>query len=331
MDVLTFMRRRGQPVSTSDVAAALAITRQAAHKKLRALSQAGAVVTRGAGRASRWALASTDRTFRWRVKGLEEDRAWAELVAAVPALEKLAPESRRIASYAVTKMLDNVIDHSRSKTVDVRVRAKRDAVEVETVDHGVGAFETVRAKLRLATPRDAIGEISKGKTTTMPERHSGEGIFFTSKAVRRFQLDANGVSWIVDNARDDFTVTTSDVTRGTRVVLVIPRRPSRALRDVFADYTIDDAFSKTRTIVRLFALGTEFVSRSEARRMLSGLDRFREVVFDFAGVEMIGHGFADEVFRVWTNAHPKIVVSVENASDEVAFMIRRAGFRIARE
>jgi hypothetical protein len=185
----------------------------------------------------------------------------------------------------------------------------------------------VRAKLGLATPRDALGEISKGKTTTMPERHSGEGIFFTSKAVRRFQLDANGVSWIVDNARNDFTVTSSEVVRGTRVLLDVPRKPSRTLREVFADYTIDDTFAKTRAVVRLFSLGTEFVSRSEARRMLSGLDRFREVVFDFAGVEMIGQGFADEVFRVWTKARPRIVVSVEGANDDVAFMIRRAGFR----
>lgn len=65
--------------------------------------------------------------------------------------------------------------------------------------------------------------------------------------------------------------------------------------------------------------------------MLSGLGRFREVVFDFAGVEMIGQGFADEVFRVWTNAHPKIVVSIDNATDEVAFMIRRASFRLPRK
>ena len=269
MDVLAFMRTRGEPVSTSEVARALSITRQAAHKKLRALAQAGQVVTRGAGRSSRWALATTERTFRWRTKGLEEDRAWTELVAAVPALRDLAPEARRIATYAFTEMLNNVIEHSRSKTADVRVRAKRDVVEIEIVDHGVGAFETVRSKLRLATPRDAIGEISKGKTTTMPQRHAGEGIFFTSKAVRRFELEANGSSWIVDNARNDFTVTSSDVTRGTRVRLAIPRRPAKSLRDVFAEYTIDDAFAKTRTVVRLFALGTEFVSRSEARRMLS--------------------------------------------------------------
>jgi hypothetical protein len=79
--------------------------------------------------------------------------------------------------------------------------------------------------------------------------------------------------------------------------------------------------------VRLYELGTDFVSRSEARRLVTGLDRFREVVFDFDQVAVVGQGFADEVFRVWRAAHPAIVVSVENANDDVAFMIRRAGFR----
>jgi len=223
-------------------------------------------------------------------------------------------------------MLNNAIEHSRTKTIDVRVVAEKDGVHFEIVDHGVGAFETVRAKLRLANVREALAEISKGKTTTMPERHSGEGIFFTSKAVSRFELDANGIVWLVDNVRDDFTVETSTRSRGTRVGFVVPRKPKRTLRQVFDDYTVGDSFARTRAVVRLFALGTDFVSRSEARRLLAGLDRFREVVFDFAHVTAVGQGFVDEVFRVWRAAHPAIVVSVENTNDDVAFMIRRAGF-----
>src|SRR4029079_7690717 len=121
---------------------------------------------------------------------------------------------RAIAAYAFTEMLNNAIEHSRTKTIDVRVVAQKDGLHFEIVDHGVGAFETVRAKLRLANVREALAEISKGKTTTMPERHSGEGIFFTSKAVSRFELDANGIVWLVDNVRDDFTVETSTRSRG---------------------------------------------------------------------------------------------------------------------
>jgi DNA-binding transcriptional ArsR family regulator len=325
-EVLAFVRRRKVSVSTADVAAALGVSRQAAHRHLRKLAVAGAIVSRGAGRSSRWELASSERTFRYRAAGLAEDRVWDELARETPAISTLGATSRTIAAYAFTEMLNNAIEHSRTKTIDVRVLAAKDGVVLEIVDHGVGAFETVRSKLRLANQREALAEISKGKTTTMPKRHSGEGIFFTSKAVSRFDLDANGIVWLVDNVREDFTVETSRRERGTRVRLVVARKPKRTLRQVFDEYTVDDSFAKTRAVVRLFALGTEFVSRSEARRLLAGLERFREVVFDFARVVAIGQGFADEVFRVWRAAHPAIVISVENANDDVAFMIRRAGF-----
>lgn len=271
-------------------------------------------------------MASSERTFRYRAAGLAEDLAWEEIARDTTVVSSLAQAARSIAAYAVTEMINNAIEHSRTKTIDVRVFAAKDGVHFEIVDHGVGAFEKVRSKLRLGSVREALAEISKGKTTTMPERHSGEGIFFTSKAVSRFELEANGILWLVDNVREDFTVETSSRTRGTRVALVVPRKPKKTLRQIFDAWTVDDSFARTRAVVRLFALGTEFVSRSEARRLLAGLDRFREVVFDFAHVAAVGQGFADEVFRVWRVAHPAIVVSVENTNDDVDFMIRRAGF-----
>ena len=319
------MRRRKSAVSTSDVARALGVSRQAAHRHLRRLAAEGAIVSRGAGRSSRWEIASLERTFRYRAATIAEDRVWTE-IAREPPVTALADEPRRIAAYALTEMLNNAIEHSKSKTVDVSVLATKGGVQFEIVDHGVGAFETVRSKLRLANAREALAEISKGKTTTMPERHSGEGIFFTSKAVSRFELEANGIVWLVDNIRDDFTVESSTAARGTRVRFVVARKPKRTLRRVFDEYVVDGAFARTRAVVRLFALGTEFVSRSEARRLLVGLDRFREVIFDFAHVPSIGQGFADEVFRVWRAAHPAVVVGVENTNDDVDFMIGRAGF-----
>jgi anti-sigma regulatory factor (Ser/Thr protein kinase) len=322
--VLKFLRRHNGSASTAEVAKHLKISRQAAHRKLRALANDGAVVTRGGGRTSRWELASQERTFRFAIRALAEDRVWAEIVRTVPAVTRLSAEATSIASYAFTEMLNNAVDHSGSKTVDVRVRSKRGSVEFEIVDRGVGAFESVREKFGLATELEALGEISKGKTTTMPERHSGEGIFFTSKAVRRFELDANGTIWIVEPERGEMAVAPGTVRVGTRVRFEVAQTPARTLRSLFDEYSPDLAFSRTRTVVRLFAHGTQFVSRSEARRMLVGLERFREVVLDFDRVVAIGQGFADEVFRVWSRAHQDTALTVENASEEVRFMIERA-------
>ena len=72
-------------------------------------------------------------------------------------------------------------------------------------------------------------------------------------------------------------------------------------------------------------LQTEYVSRSEARRLVLNLDKFGEVVLDFKDVKSIGQGFADEVFRVFVNRHPEIRIAVEKAKPGVAAMLRHAG------
>ncbi len=79
-----------------------------------------------------------------------------------------------------------------------------------------------------------------------------------------------------------------------------------------------------RPIVELSGTGVELISRSEAKRLLHGLEKFREVVLDFTGVEMVGQGFADEVFRVWQREHPEVRLLPVHMSEPVAFMVERA-------
>ena len=52
-----------------------------------------------------------------------------------------------------------------------------------------------------------------------------------------------------------------------------------------------------------------YVSRSEAKLLLSRLEQFRDVELDFAGVDTVGQGFADEVFRVWPLVHPNTTIT----------------------
>lgn len=55
----------------------------------------------------------------------------------------------------------------------------------------------------------------------------------------------------------------------------------------------------SRVRVKLFELGVEFVSRSEAKRLVRGLERFEEVEVEVDGVLGGGQGFVDELVRVW--------------------------------
>ena len=66
------------------------------------------------------------------------------------------------------------------------------------------------------------------------------------------------------------------------------------------------------------------VSRSQAKRLLARVDRFKIVIFDFSGIDQIGQAFADEVFRVYKNKYPEIQLYFNNANRDVEDVIIRA-------
>ena len=59
--------------------------------------------------------------------------------------------------------------------------------------------------------------------------------------------------------------------------------------------------------MKLARYGNEnLISRSQAKRLLARLEKFKIVMLDFEDVATIGRAFADEIFRVFTNNHPEI-------------------------
>ena len=81
-------------------------------------------------------------------------------------------------------------------------------------------------------------------------------------------------------------------------------------------------FRKTHVPVKLGLYpGESLVSRSQAKRVLARFDEFSEVCLDFSGVEDIGQPFADEIFRVFRNAHPEIRFSTIGTNPSVQKMI----------
>src|SRR2546430_17657923 len=65
----------------------------------------------------------------------------------------------------------------------MRVRLKRTAVNVEIaiIDNGVGIFKKIQRAMKFSSERYAPLAPAKGKLTTEPAHHTGEGTFFTSK------------------------------------------------------------------------------------------------------------------------------------------------------
>ncbi len=77
--------------------------------------------------------------------------------------------------------------------------------------------------------------------------------------------------------------------------------------------------------VRLAQYGDEqLISRSQGKRLMARVDRFKSVLLDFTEVSIIGQAFADEVFRVFARHNVDIEIVPLNANKQVMQMIRRA-------
>ena len=106
------------------------------------------------------------------------------------------------------------------------------------------------------------------------------------------------------------------------LVALDSNKTPKEIMDQFSNQEI--GFGKTIVAVALSADPNDpHVSRSQAKRLLMGLEKFKQVVLDFKGVESIGQAFVDEVFRVFKREHPQIDIQYVNANDEVDNMIKR--------
>lgn len=227
-------------------------------------------------------------------------------------------------NYAFTEILNNAIEHSQSETIKTVMERTRGIIKFEITDYGIGIFNNIKKKFRLHDIYEAINEVLKGKKTTMPERHSGEGIFFTSKAADVFTIQSSNKKILFNNHIEDIFLSKTSFAKGTRVTFSVSEKSAKSLKKIFDEYTDDEfRFSKTKVFVKLYSIGDEFISRSQARRILSGIDSFSTVILDFKNVKSAGQGFTDEVFRVFKNHNPGIRIEYKNANSDIEFMIKR--------
>lgn len=310
------------------VASHFHITRQAVHKHLRRLVDDGALQESGRTRRREYNLAiriEWERTYAIE-SGLAEDLAWSHHVRA--ALGDLPENVLLIWQHAFTKVFNNAIDHSEGSRIRVQIRATAATTEMIVSDNGLGIFKKIQQRLGLLDERHAILELSKGKLTTDPARHSGEGIFFTSRMFDSFDIVSGGVSFSHTSGEDvDWIRDNSESASGTTVWMRLSNRATRTTKKVFDEFVSGEDYDFSRTVVPVVLAQyapDPLISRSQAKRVLARVDLFRTVVFDFSGVKEIGQAFSDEIFRVFARAHPEIELEFIHANVDVRNMIRRA-------
>lgn len=259
-------------------------------------------------------------------KGIAEDQIWSQFVR--PKLTSHDLDTIELLSYGLTEMVNKAIDHSEGKQVRIKLTFTAISVVLQVSDNGVGIFNKVIKSLRLADPRQALLELGKGKFTTDPTRHTGEGIFFSSRAFDKFAIRSANILFRRDSDLNDWSFGTRPQHVGTRIRMSLLQPPRRKLVDVFTRHSSgpeEYRFAKTQVPLRLATFGDEsLLSRSSAKRVLARIEKFDEVLLDFNAVRSIGPAFADEIFRVFSVAHPHVRLIPINANAEVTSMIRRA-------
>ena len=260
---------------------------------------------------------------RYALAGLDEDLPWAQDFAPCFALPH---HVNRLVQHAFCELLNNAIDHSAGTQVTVSLRQTSSHVQLLVSDNGCGLFQQIAQAFDICDPHLAMLELSKGKLTSQPRTHSGQGLFFTSKLADVFDLHANEVAYQRrDWDREGWQPRRALQHQGTSAYASFALDTQRTLGDVRAMHSLNAnslAFESTSVALRLMTsqrVGLE--SRAQARRIFARLDEFERAEVDFNGVGEVGHAFADELFRVLAPAAPALELVPVNMSPAVASMV----------
>jgi len=345
--MITSMRKRGQEVQgfilkniekhSHDIVAItagkFAISRPAVLKHIHALISQGIISVSGTTKNREYSLVTflTLRKEYHITPDVKEDAVWRDDI--FPKIKKhLSEKAITLWQHVFTEMFNNAIDHSGGSVVIVKISQNAMNTDMIILDNGEeGIFKKIQRELSLYDERQAILELAKGKLTTDPSRHSGEGIFFSSRMVDRFVIISGGV-YFTHNHEDerDWILENDKVERGTCVIMKMQNDTQRVIKEVFDQFASekdDFGFTKTVVPVRLAQYGDELlVSRSQAKRLLSRVDRFKTVLLDFTGVSEIGQAFADEIFRVFASNNKGTRLVPVEMNESVSSMVDRARF-----
>lgn len=318
------------PEHPNDIAAyaseKLNITRQTTYKYLKEFIADGFIRGSGKTKGIQYEFVPVNHNLEFPMNQVKsESDIWAGIV--IPILPELTTNVREICAYGFQEMLNNVIDHASATKVIIGHQYTLGTIKFFVIDNGVGVFNKIQKDLNLATPQQAILELAKGKFTSDPTRHSGEGIYFTSRMFDHYAILSGKLGFLGHDKNDwIFDRPESDNVEGTTVSMEISRNSKRTIGSVFNQFTIeteDYGFNKTKIPLKLMQYeGESLVSRSQAKRLMARADKFLEVILDFEGIKFIGQAFADEIFRVFRNQHPEVKIIHLNATKEIEAMIK---------
>ena len=233
---------------------------------------------------------------------------------------ELSENVKEIWNYTLSEMVNNVIDHSEAENMYVVIRQNYLTTSVIITDDGIGIFEKIKNHFSLPDKDAAICELFKGKLTTDKQRHSGEGIFFSSKMMDLFLIYSSGKIFTTSKYENEIVLDVDECISGTRVFMSLSNFSNKSACEVFDLYSnVDGGFTKTKIPMKN-VFDSAPVSRSQAKRVCNRLEKFEEVTLDFDGISWMGQGFAHQLFVVYQSSNPQTKIIPINMNESVSNM-----------
>lgn len=276
--------------------------------------------------------------FEKDICSLEEQQIFDKYIR--PLLSELPHNVQRIWEHVFTEIMNNAIEHSDADQIVIRLLKNKLHTTIIIDDDGIGIFNRICAYIterdkKAYTLDDAVTMLFAGKLTTNEACHSGEGIFFSSRAVDKFIILSSNRIFTHDRyeLEDNWNIETMESSKakeillnkkGTYVLMELRNDSKKILREIFDMYGDQTrGFYKTQIPLKNIITSGFAVSRSQARRISASFEKFKEVELNFDGIDEISQAFAHEMFVVFQKKHPDIKFIIKNANEQINYMINR--------
>lgn len=287
---------------------------------------------RDAKKASGLALPTRQFCFIYRTADkLSEDLIFQRDIE--PLLVDLPRNVYNVWYYCFTEMMNNAIEHSAAKEIQCLVETNEIKTRISIMDDGIGIFHNIHNYLLETTgedvpERECAGYLLAGRFTTAKERHSGEGVFFTSHMLDDFLIYSSGIAFtrnaFTDKQYDFSEKQQKELEMGTIVLMALSNRSPKEPAEIFDRFSdADNGFYKTEIPMAHLFPNRYPVSRSEARRLFEMIRKFREVTLDFTNIEMVGQAFVHEFFLILAPQTPEQKITLQNVPPRVSATIAR--------
>lgn len=302
-------------------------SRRAVQSALKRLVEAHWLRREGSSRHPVWSPGLLRQVARsYTLYGLQEDIPWQRDFA--PNFE-LPPHVARMVQHGFTELMNNAADHSGGSSVTVSLRQTPSHVQLLVSDDGCGVFERICEAFSLPDAQHAMLELSKGRLTSQPEAHTGRGLFFSSQLADVFDIHANNTAFQRRAWESGGWQPGRPLPRqGSSIYMAISLDTTRTLDQVLQAWSVGGdgiAFDRTTINLRLLAgPGQPLDSRAQARRVAARLPLFKRAEISFDGIDDVGHGFADELFRVFARAHREVELLPTHMTPRIAALVKSA-------